>query len=54
MPEFDKNAAYIWACYGLGAVVILGIWLQVLLAARAARTRLARLDDAAGPGDPSA
>lgn len=41
MPEFDKNDAYIWACYGLGALMILGLTLQVILAARAARRRLA-------------
>ncbi len=54
MPEFDKNAAYIWACFGLGAVMILGIWLQVMLAAQAARTRLARLDTEDDPGGPQA
>lgn len=43
MPEFDKNAAYIWACYLLGAVLILGLTLQVVLAARAARKRLEQL-----------
>lgn len=43
MPEFDKNAAYIWACYGLGALLILGAILQTTLAARAARKRLAAL-----------
>lgn len=43
MPEFDKNAAYIWACYGLGALMIIGTALQVILAARAARRKLAAL-----------
>lgn len=43
MPEFDKNAAYIWACYALGALLILGTTLQVILSARAARKRLAQL-----------
>lgn len=47
MPEFDKNAAYIWACYGIGALLILGLTLQVILAARAARKRLETLE----PGD---
>ncbi|MGA1341489.1 MAG: heme exporter protein CcmD [Hyphomonas sp.] len=46
MPEFDKNAAYIWACYGVGVLLILSLTLQVLLAARAARKRL----EAHGPG----
>jgi heme exporter protein CcmD len=43
MPEFDKNAAYIWACYGIGALLILALTLQVALAARSARKRLAGL-----------
>ena len=43
MPEFDKNAAYIWACYAIGALLILGLTLQVLLAARSARKRLETL-----------
>ncbi|MEQ9505638.1 MAG: heme exporter protein CcmD [Hyphomonas sp.] len=43
MPEFDKNAAYIWACYSLGALMILGAILQTALAARVARKRLAAL-----------
>ncbi|MDP1553875.1 MAG: heme exporter protein CcmD [Hyphomonas sp.] len=46
MPEFDKNAIYIWSCYGLGALLILGAALQVMLAARAARKRLAELSPA--------
>lgn len=46
MPEFDKNALYIWACYGLGALMILGLTLQVVLAARAARKRLEQLSPA--------
>lgn len=44
MPEFDKNAAYIWACYALGALMILGAAVQAALAARAARRRLAALE----------
>ena len=44
MPEFDKNAAYIWACYALGAVLILAATAQVMLAARADRKRLAALE----------
>ena len=48
MPEFDKNAAYIWACFGLGALLILASTVQVMLAARAARKRLEALEAAAG------
>ncbi len=49
MPEFDKNAAFIWACYAIGALLILGAVLQTALAARAARKRLSALspDDTA-------
>ncbi|KCZ91854.1 heme exporter protein CcmD [Hyphomonas johnsonii] len=43
IPAFDKNAAYIWACYGLGLVLIGGALLGVVLRARAARAELARL-----------
>jgi len=49
MPEFDKNAAYIWACYAIGALLILGLTLQIVLAARAARKRLDKLS----PGEDS-
>ncbi|MFN3313904.1 MAG: heme exporter protein CcmD [Hyphomonas sp.] len=40
MPEFDKNAAYIWACYLVGALMIGGAALHAWLSARAARKRL--------------
>ena len=43
MPEFDKNAAYIWACYLIGALMIAGACLQAWLSARSARQRLERL-----------
>jgi heme exporter protein CcmD len=51
MPDFDKNAAYIWACYGVGALIILALTVQTLLAARAARARLAMLDPGNEDGD---
>lgn len=40
MPEFDKNAAYIWACYLVGALMIGAACLQAWLAARATKKRL--------------
>jgi len=40
MPEFDKNAAYIWACYLVGALMIGAACVQAWLAARAAKKRL--------------
>jgi len=44
MPEFDKNAVFIWACYAIGALMILAVTVQTLLAARAARRKLAALE----------
>lgn len=44
MPEFDKNAVYIWACFGIGALLIAAAVIQSLLAARAARQKLERLE----------
>ena len=48
MPEFDKNAAYIWACFALGAALILITTVQVTLAARKARKQLDALEAAGG------
>ncbi len=44
MPDFDKNAAFIWACYGLGAILIAATLVHALISARAARRRLAALE----------
>lgn len=52
MPEFDKNAAYIWTCYLLGLVMIGSAVLQSLLAARAARRELEGWSDPARDEDP--
>ncbi|MFN7180099.1 heme exporter protein CcmD [Hyphomonas sp.] len=46
MPEFDKNAVYIWACFGIGALLIAAAVIQSLLAARAARHKLEWLEKA--------
>ena len=48
MPEFDKNALYIWACYALGTVLVLAALLHSVLAARAAKRRLERLEKVEG------
>lgn len=40
MPEFDKNAAYIWACYLVGALMIGAACVQAWLAARATKKHL--------------
>ena len=42
MPDFDKNAAYIWACYLVGGLTIAALCLHAWLAARAARRQLER------------
>jgi len=53
LPEFDKNTAFIWACYGLGSL-ILGITLiAALLKAHFAKVRLARLEARPEESDPS-
>lgn len=44
IPVFDKNAAFIWACYGLGALMIVATIITVALKARIAKRALARLD----------
>ena len=44
MPEFDKNAAFIWASYGLGALMIAATILAVILKARFAKAQLVRIE----------
>jgi len=43
LPEFGKNAAYIWSCYGIGLVLIGGTVIGVLAKARHAKQSLERL-----------
>ena len=46
IPVYDKYAPYIWACYGITALVLLGlVWWSVARAARA-RRELESLDGA--------
>lgn len=53
VPDFDKNAVFIWACYGIGAISLGLTILIVTLRAKAAQAKMqqaeARLrgDDAA-------
>ena len=44
LPDFDKNAAFIWACYAIGAAGILMTVLLVTLRARAARAAMIRAE----------
>ncbi len=44
LPDFDKNAAFIWASYALGVLFIGTAIITVTMKARLARARLARLE----------
>lgn len=50
LPDFDKNAAFIWACYAIGLILIGGTILAVNIRARRARTQLTR-DETEGAGE---
>ena len=43
MPEFDKNAGYIWAIVMIGVVVPILLSVYAAFRARMARARLERL-----------
>jgi len=45
LPDFDKNAAYIWAVYAIGATAILVTALIVVFRARASKAALERAED---------
>ncbi|MEZ5999969.1 heme exporter protein CcmD [Hyphomonas sp.] len=42
LPDFDKNAVFIWACYGIGAISLGLTILIVTLRAKAARAKMQR------------
>ena len=44
LPDFDKNAASIWAVYAIGATAILVTALIVIFRARASKSALARAE----------
>ena len=44
LPEFDKNAAFIWACYSVGVILIGVTLLLVLWRERTARSRLEQME----------
>jgi hypothetical protein len=44
LPDFDSNAAFIWATYTVGALFIGGAMVSVMLKARAAKTQLIRIE----------
>ncbi|MEM7459331.1 MAG: hypothetical protein AAF331_07690 [Pseudomonadota bacterium] len=45
MPEFDKNAGYIWAIVMIGVVVPILLSAYAVLRSRMARARLERLQN---------
>jgi heme exporter protein D len=44
LPDFDSNAAFIWASYAVGLLLIGSAMLGVMVKARAARTQLVRIE----------
>ena len=44
LPEFDSNAAFIWASYSVGLLLIGGAMATVWLKARAAKAQLIRIE----------
>jgi len=44
LPDFDKNAAFIWACFAIGAGSLFVTILIVTLRARAARAAMTRAE----------
>lgn len=45
MPEFDKNAAFIWAIFALGVALPILLALYAAIRARSAKKRLERLQN---------
>ena len=45
MPEFDKNAAYLWAIIGLGIAIPAVMTVYALLRAKLSKARLNRLQN---------
>lgn len=44
LPDFDKNAVFIWACYGIGAISLGLTILIVTLRAKASQARMQRAE----------
>ena len=44
IPDFDKNAVFIWACYGIGAVSLGLTILIVTLRAKASQAKMQRAE----------
>jgi len=50
IPSYDKYAPYIWACYGIVAIVLILLLLLSLRMNRRTRFELERLDAARNAG----
>ena len=46
IPDYDKYAAYIWACYGLTALVLVGLTVWAVVRAGRVKRELDSLDGA--------
>ena len=46
IPAYDKYAPYIWACYGITALVLVALLVWVLWRAGRVKRELERLDGA--------
>ena len=44
LPDFDKNAVFIWACYGIGAVSLGLTILIVTPRAKASQAKMQRAE----------
>ncbi len=44
LPDFDKNAAFIWACYGIGAASLVLTIVIVTLRAKTSRAKMQRAE----------
>ena len=44
LPDFDKNAVFIWACYGIGAIGLSLTILIVTLRAKASQAKMQRAE----------
>lgn len=45
MPEFDKYAPYVWTCYAIAGVVLVGLVAWTIYRAREANRRLAAIEN---------
>jgi heme exporter protein CcmD len=44
LPDFDKNAVFIWACYGIGTISLGLTILLVILRAKSSQAKMQRAE----------